>query len=266
MENSGRKITLITGASSGIGAELARIFAQNNHDLALVARTTARLDQLADEIAATGRPRPLVLTCDLARPNAADAVLASLASAGTTVEILVNNAGFGFSGEAAVLDRSAQIASIDVNVRALTDFTLACLPQLLAARGKILNVASTAAFLPGPGLAVYYATKAFVLSFSEAMTQELRGKGVQVTALCPGPTQTEFQTRAHFDPNMLLSKMSMMSARSVAQIGYDALMAGRRVVIAGMGNRVLAFATRFSPRAILLPIIAWMQGMRRDNA
>ncbi|MFZ4534533.1 MAG: SDR family NAD(P)-dependent oxidoreductase, partial [Alsobacter sp.] len=163
-----RDVTLVTGASQGIGAELARALAADGVDLALTARSAAALEALADAIAATGRPRPLVLVEDLAVPGAADRLAEALAAAGARATGLVNNAGYGLNGEVADLPRAEQGGIIDLNSRALVDLTLRLLPDIIAARGRILNVASTAAFQPGPGMAVYYASKAFVLSFSEA--------------------------------------------------------------------------------------------------
>src|SRR5947209_14952341 len=194
--SEGRRVAIITGASDGIGAELARLMAKKGHDLALVARRRERLEALAAEIAATGRPLPLVIPLDLAEPNAPDALVQALRQAGAEPAILVNNAGFGLQGQVADLDAAEQLRMVDVNVRALTALTLKFLPDLIRNRGRLLNVASVAAFLPGPGMAVYYATKAYVLSFSEALSQELAGKGVSVTALCPGPVPTGFQVAA----------------------------------------------------------------------
>ncbi|MDB5644100.1 MAG: hypothetical protein JWN07_3417, partial [Hyphomicrobiales bacterium] len=217
-----RQITLITGASDGIGAELARIMARGGHDLALTARRRDRLDALADEIAATGRPRPLVIPCDLSQPGAIDVLESQLAAADARVAFLVNNAGFGLHGRAAALDRAAQLEMIDLNIRALTDLTLRLLPQITQARGGLLQVASTAAFLPGPNMAVYYATKAYVLSFSEALAQEMKAAGVRVCVLCPGPTATGFQTRAGLDA-AIFDTMRPMSARAVAEAGFAGL-------------------------------------------
>jgi short-subunit dehydrogenase len=169
-----RRVTLITGASGGIGAGLARVFARHGHDLALVARSRGKLEALADEIAASGRPRPLVLVFDLLEQGAATQIAAALEAAGATPEILVNNAGFGLAGEAAGLDPAEQLAIVDLNVRTLVEMTLRFLPSIRSARGKILNVASIAAYFPGgPGMAAYYASKSFVLSFSLALSQEL---------------------------------------------------------------------------------------------
>jgi uncharacterized protein len=181
-----RRVTLITGASGGIGAGLARVFARHRHDLALVARGRGKLEPLADEIAASGRPRPLVLVFDLIEQGAATEIAAALEAAGATPEILVNNAGFGLAGEAARLDPAEQLAIVDLNIRAVVEITLCFLSAIRAARGKILNVASVAAYFPGgPGMAAYYASKSFILSFSLALSQERPSQGVTVSALCP---------------------------------------------------------------------------------
>lgn len=257
-----RQLTLITGASDGIGAELARLMARAGHDLALVARQGDRLSALADEIETMKRPRPLVIACDLSRADDIDALTARLEGAGARVEILVNNAGFGLHGRAGTLDRAAQLGMIDLNIRALTDLTLRLLPQIVEARGRILHVASIAAFLPGPNMAVYYATKAYVLSFSQALSQELRGKGVTVSVLCPGPTSTRFQARAGLDPAMF-EKLRPASARAVAEAGYAGLMAGRRVIVPGAMNKLSRVLAGLAPRAILLPLVARLQESRK---
>ena len=191
-----KPVTLITGASAGIGAELARVFARHGHELVLVARREDRLNALADEIAAAGRPRPVVLAIDLEQRDAVARIAAELASRGLEPAIVVNNAGFGLAGAAAALDRNEQLGMIDLNIRTLTELSLAFVDSLARHRGGILNVASVAAFLPGPGMAVYYASKAYVLSFSEALHRELKPRGIRVTALCPGPVPTEFQARS----------------------------------------------------------------------
>jgi short-subunit dehydrogenase len=245
-----RPVTLITGASAGIGAELARVFAEHGHEVALVARREHRLVELADEIAATGRPRPNMFSVDLERPGAVSLLAAELSARDLEPANVVNNAGFGLVGQAARLDRNAQLAIIDLNVRALTELSLAFTESLARHRGGILNVASLAAFLPGPGMAVYHASKAYVLSFSEALHHELAGRGVRVTALCPGPVATEFQARAgqqRRNPRIL-----MVPARRVARIGYRAFMRGERVVIAGVGNRLVAALLRLMPHGLLL--------------
>jgi len=246
-----KPVVLITGASSGIGAALAKVFAAHGHELALVARRQDRLEALADEIAATGRPRPTVFTADIERRDAASIIAAELSSRGLEPAIVVNNAGFGLRGAAAVLSRDEQLAMIDVNVRALTELSLMFIDSVARHRGGILNVASLAAFLPGPGMAVYYASKAYVLSFSEALHRELSERGVRVTALCPGPVPTEFQARARMG-RVPGARAIELSAERVAQIGYDAFMAGQRVVIAGIGNRIVVSLMRLVPNALIL--------------
>ncbi|MDB5545689.1 MAG: hypothetical protein JWO64_2838 [Hyphomicrobiales bacterium] len=257
-----RKLALITGASDGIGAELARVMAGASHDLALVARGADRLAALANEIESTGRPRPLVIACDLSRPEGLDALVTRLASEGARIDILVNNAGFGLHGAANRLERAAQLDMIDLNIRALTDLTLRLLPQIIEARGRILNVASIAAFLPGPQMAVYYASKAYVLSFSEALSQELKGAGVKVSVLCPGPTSTGFPARAGLDA-ALFQRMRPASARDVAEAGYAGLMAGQRVIVPGLLNKLSRVLAGVTPRAILLPLVGRLQESRK---
>ncbi len=260
--NGPRKVVLVTGASSGIGADLARIFARNGHDLALVARRKERLEALADEIAVLGRPRPLVLPCDLAAGDAVETIAVRLDAAGAVPEILVNDAGFGLLGEAAELDPAAQLGIIDLNIRALVALCLRFLPVLCAGQGKILNVASVVAFFPGPGMAVYYASKAFILSFSQALAQELRPHGVVVTTLCPGVTLTGFQARARFPADVGIMRFGGARSASVAASGYAGLMAGRRIVIPGLGNKLLCRIAPLIPRAMLLPVVASLQQRR----
>jgi short-subunit dehydrogenase len=249
-----KPVTLITGASSGIGAELARVFAANGHELVLVARRQDRLDELAAEIAASGRSRPTVLTIDLGERGAVERITAELTPRGLEPEIVVNNAGFGLVGPAAELSRDKQLAMIDLNIRALTELSLAFVDSLARHRGGILNVASIAAFMPGPEMAVYYASKAYVLSFTEALHQELAHRGIRVTALCPGPVPTEFQTRAGLRLRGS-QRFLALPARQVAQVGYDAFMRGQRVVIAGFGNRLAVALLRLLPNALVMPMI-----------
>jgi short-subunit dehydrogenase len=256
-----KPITLITGASAGIGSELARVFARHGHDLVLVARREDRLAALADEIAAAGRPRPTVLAMDLAQRDAVARIAAALTSLGLEPEIVVNNAGFGLAGSAAALSHDEQLAMIDLNIRALTELSLAFVDSLARHRGGILNVASIAAFLPGPGMAVYYASKAYVLSFSEALHYELSDRGIRVTALCPGPVPTEFQARSGMRAGPSVDLFSLPADR-VAQIGYRGLMRGKRVVIAGLGSKIAVFLVRLIPNALLLRAV----GGRMRNA
>jgi len=250
-----RPVALITGASAGIGAELARVFAEHGHELVLVARREDRLAALADEIAAGGRQRPTVLRVDLERRDAVSGLAAELTSRGLEPQIVINNAAFGLVGRADKLSRDEQLAMIDLNVRALTELSLAFVESLARHRGGVLNVASVAAFMPGPGMAVYYASKAFVLSFSEALHQELSERGVRVTTLCPGPVPTEFQARAGLGDRM--PNVLALPAERVARIGYDGLMRGKRVVVAGIGNRIGVSLLRFMSNALLLPLLDW---------
>jgi short-subunit dehydrogenase len=246
-----RPVTLITGASVGIGAALARVFAANGHEVALVARREQLLNALAAEIAATGAPRPLVVRADVARIDASRRIGEALAALGVEPDIVVNNAGFGLLGDAARLDRDEQLAMIDLNVRALTDLSLAFTDALVRHRGGILNVASVASFLPGPGMAVYYASKAYVLSFSEALHHELAPHGVRVTTLCPGPVPTEFQARAGVKSTTFPRSLTR-SAERVAQDGYRGLKEGRRLVVPGFPNQVIAFLAPMLPRSFIL--------------
>jgi short-subunit dehydrogenase len=246
-----KPIALITGASAGIGADLARVFAAHGHELVLVARREDRLNTLADEIAKSGRPRPVVLALDLGQRDAVASLAAELSGRGLEPAFVVNNAGFGLSGAAAVVDRSQQLGMIDLNIRALTELSLAFVESLARHRGGILNLASVAAFLPGPGMAVYYATKAYVLSFSEALHHELADRAIKVTALCPGPVQTEFQERAGLQLPSIARIFEIPAAR-VAEIGYDALMRNQRVAIAGLGNKLMVTLMRFIPNALLM--------------
>ena len=256
-----RPVTLITGASAGIGTALARIFAQQGRELLLVARREPKLREIADEIAALGHKRPHVASIDLERRDAADAVADAMARLQVEPETVVNNAGFGLLGAAASLSRAEQVAMVDVNVRALTDLSLAFIDALERRRGGILNVASVAAFLPGPHMAVYYATKAYVVSFSDALHWELRPRGIRVTALCPGPVPTEFQARAGFtDDNS--ADILALSADRVALDGYHALQRGRRLVAPGAFNRATTMLTRFMPRALLLASVGRYNGRR----
>lgn len=256
-------VAVITGASAGIGAELARVFAENVHLLALVARREQRLTALAAEIAAAGWPLPVVLPVDLAQPGAAARIGAELAARDLEPQFIVNNAGFGLVGHAADLDLAKQLAMVDLNVRALTDLSLAFVESLKRHRGGLLNVASVAGFFPGPNSAVYYAGKAYVLSLSEALHVELAPLGVRVTCLCPGPVATEFQARAGVPDDEPAWPLAV-SARDVAIAGYRGLMSGQRVVVPGAANRLVAsLVPRFVPRRILLAMLERRQMKRQ---
>jgi uncharacterized protein len=256
------RVTLITGASSGIGTELARVFASNGHRVVLVARRADRLATLAREITASGAAAPIVIACDLEQPDAGDKIAAALAAEGVEVEFVVNNAGFGLFGHAIELDRAEQLGIIAVNIRALTDLSLRFSESLIRHRGGVLNVASVAGFLPGPGMAVYYASKAYVLSFSEALRAELAPRGVRVTALCPGPVPSEFQARAGFEPGFD-SKILNVSPSDVAKAGYRGLMANKRAVLPGLGIKLVPVLLRLFPRGFVLWAVGHFQLGRR---
>jgi short-subunit dehydrogenase len=256
-------VTVITGASAGIGAALARVFARNGHALALVARREDRLRALADEIAAVGGVRPLVIAADLQRGDAAGLIGKALAAQKVEPQFMVNNAGFGLVGAAATLDRDEQLAMIDLNMRSLAELSLAFVDSLARHRGGILNVGSMAGFLPGPGMTVYYASKAFVLSFSEALHSELKSHGVRVTVLCPGPVPTEFAARAGISSGGMAPDILTLSAERVAEAGYRGLMQGRRTVVPGLINKAVVTVIRFVPRRLLLALVDARQRRRR---
>jgi short-subunit dehydrogenase len=252
------RVTLITGASAGIGAEFARVFARNGHRVALTARREDRLATLAHEITAAGGKSPILIPCDLEDHGARDKIASALAGAGVEVEYLVNNAGFGLFGKAINLDRQGQLGIIDVNIRALTDLSLQFSDQVIRNRGGILNVGSIAGFLPGPGMAVYYASKAYVLSFTEALRKELEPHGVRVSVLCPGPVMTEFQARAGFAPGFDSAVLNVPAA-DVALQGYRGLMANKRTVLPGLAIKMVPFMLRFAPRGFILAAVGRFQ-------
>jgi short-subunit dehydrogenase len=251
-------VTLITGASAGIGAELARVFAKKGHRLVLTARRADRLHALAAELKTQGGPDPVVIACDLAAADAGETIEAALAAAGVEVEYLVNNAGFGLFGPAAEVDRADQLAIIDVNIRALTDLSLRFAKTLIKNRGGLLNVGSIAGFLPGPGMAVYYASKAYVLSFTEALRNELEPHGVRVTLVCPGPVPTEFQARAGFKPGFDSAVLNK-SPREVAEEAYRGLMTNKRAVLPGVGIKLVPLMLRLLPRGFILAAVGRFQ-------
>lgn len=256
------RVTLITGASAGIGTELARVFASNGHRVALVARREDRLTRLAAEIAAAGGAAPIVIACDLGESDACDSIEAALAAAGVEVEYVVNNAGFGLFGYAIKRDRAEQLNMIAVNICALTDLSLRFSEQLIRNRGGILNLGSIAGFLPGPGMAVYYASKAYVLSFTEALRAELGPRGVRVTVVCPGPVPSEFQVRAGFSAGFD-STILNVSPAEVARQGYQGLMANKRAVLPGLGIKMVPFMLRLFPRSFILAAVAGFQLRKR---
>jgi uncharacterized protein len=259
-----RPITVITGASSGIGVALARVFAKHGHELALAARREERLNSLADEIAASGARRPIVIAVDLLKPGAARRINEELAARGTEPQYVVNNAGFGIVGLAAARDRDEQLQMIDLNVRALTELSLAFVDSLARHHGGLLNVGSMAGFLPGPGMAIYYATKAYVLSFTEAVHSELKPRGVRVAVLCPGPVPTEFAGRAGISNKNIGPGLLAQSAEYVAEAGYHGLMEGHRTVVPGLINKLITVLIRVIPRRLILSFVDFRQSRRRS--
>src|SRR3981189_1226104 len=256
------RVTLITGASAGIGTEPARGFASKGHPLALVDRRGDRLTTMASEIVAAGGTAPILIACDLEHPDACDTIAAALAAEGAEVEFVVNNAGFGLFGRAIELDRAEQLGIIAVNILALTDLSLRFSDHLIRHRGGILNLGSIAGFLPGPGMAVYYASKAYVLSFTEALRGELGPRGVRVTVLCPGPVPSEFQTRAGFAPGFDSAVLNV-SAADVAKAGYRGLMANRRAVLPGLGIKIVPLLLWLFPRGFILWAVGHFQLRKR---
>lgn len=253
------KTALITGASSGIGLEFAKIFAENKYNLVLIARNLEKLQQVKSDLESEHGVQILLLAKNLSLKNSPREIFAELQSKNIEIEVLINNAGFGEYGKFAEIDLQKQLDMLDLNISALTALTHLFLPaMLLRKNGKILNVASTAAFQPGPFFAVYYASKAYVLSFSEALRNELAAFGITVTALCPGPTKTDFFKK---QPDMLetnlLRNANTMSAREVAFAGFSGLMRGKAIVIPGFINKFLAFGVRLLPRNFVTAISRW---------
>jgi uncharacterized protein len=249
------KTALITGASSGIGYELAKLFAQDHYDLVLVARTAGKLAQLATELQRLHGISAKPIALDLTAAPAPQFLFDQLQREGIAVDILVNNAGYGKFGEFANVPLEESLGQIQLNITALTHLTKLFLGPMIERRaGKIMNVASTAGFQPGPLMAVYYATKAYVISFSEALANEVSARGVTVTCLCPGATDTGFQGRAGTENTMLFRKLRPMDAKAVALDGYRGLMTGKTLVISGFRNWLLAEATRFGPRKLVTAV------------
>lgn len=246
------KVAIITGSSSGIGAELAKEFAAHGFNLVLVARNTKRLEALSLKLQSQHKINAMLITKDLSDPQSAEQIFRQLQDEKIHVDILVNNAGFNVYGEFVHTDLEKEIQMIEVMVSSTTRLSKLFIKEMVArGQGKVLNVCSTGSFTPGPLDAVYQASKAFLLSFSEALQEELRGTGVTVTALCPGVTKTEFARRANMEEARLFKGFTM-SAASVAKIGYKATMKGKRCQVPGLYNNLLVFSTRFSPKFALL--------------
>ncbi len=259
-KSQARTTALITGASSGIGYELARVFARNGYDLVLVARNKQRLNQLADELRQQFGTATKVISKDLSDEKSAQEIVDELQQVSIEVDILVNNAGFDVHGNFYETDMGRELQMIQVNLVTLTQLTKLLLGGMRErGYGRILNLGSTGSFIPSPLNAVYSATKAYVLSFSEAIAEELRGSGVTVTVLCPGATRTEFQRRAGMESVRLL-RLGVMDAKTVAEIGYRALMTGKRVVVPGLLNRVQILLARLLPTSVIVRMAKIMLG------
>ncbi len=257
MEATSKKTALVTGASSGIGKELAELCARDGHDLVLVARRRDHLQALQADWSGRYQISARVVAMDLADPAAPQRLFDELSD--EQIDVLINNAGFATFGAFAESDTTSQLEMIQLNIATLTHLTRLFLPSMLRRdRGRIMNVASTAAFLPGPLMAVYYATKAYVLSFSEALVEELQRSGVTVTAFCPGPTATGFQARAKLDNSRLL-RLGLVDAGPVAEEGYRAMMNGKAVVIPRVQNKLIAQWVRLTPRFLVRKVVKLVQ-------
>lgn len=249
---------LVTGASSGIGLAFARKLAHQGWNLVLAARSTERLRELAAELEAAGS-RVAVFGSDLSVSDAPRALVDQIEAAGLNIDALVNNAGFATFGHFAELPLEREVSLVNLNVGAVVQLTRLLLPAMIRrGRGYILNVASTAAFQPGPLMADYYASKAYVLHFSEALSNELAGSGVSVSALCPGPTVSGFQERANMENSKLLNG-GLMTAERVVDVGFKGMVKGRRVIVPGLRNKLLAKSYRFVPRALVTAVVRRMQ-------
>jgi short-subunit dehydrogenase len=252
---------VVTGGSEGIGLALAKRFAADGNAVILVARDRKRLDSAAEALAAQWAVPVHVIACDLSRPDGAQQLFDRVASLGLPVDVLVNNAGVGLYGPFRAADQEAELAMMRLNMEALVSLTKLFLPDMLARRsGAVLNVGSTAGFQPGPLMAIYYATKAFVLSFSEALDEELRGSGVLVSVLCPGPTVTGFQRRAGIGTSLF--SRGVMTADEVAEAGYRRFRRGQRTIVTGIRNRLLALVVRLAPRRIVTSAVRRLQERR----
>jgi len=253
------KTALITGASGGIGYELALLLARDGFDCILVARSRDKLDELAARLESEFRVKTLVVARDLSKPTAVDEIYEEVSAASMSIDVLVNNAGFPVYGRFVDTDWQTELDMLQVNVVALTALTKLFVRGMVERRnGRILNLASTAAFVPGPLMAVYYASKAYVLSFSQALANELQGTGVTVTALAPGPTRTGFQKRGVMEDSRLV-RGQIADAKSVATAGYRGMMRGKTIVIPGFSNKLIPWVARVSPRGAVTRVVRRMQ-------
>ena len=255
-----RRFALITGGSSGIGFALAKVFARNGYGIIIVARKAEELERAQQELRKEYNAEVITMQADLSVPSQVQNIFDQCKQQNLPVEVLVNNAGFGNYGKFADIALEKHLQMIDLNIRALTQLTGLFLSQFLQAnKGGILNVASTAAFQPGPLMATYYASKAYVLSFSQALRSEVAGRNIHVTALCPGATKTNFQNlEKGFSNTRLIKNGGMMSAEAVAEVGFAALEKNKSVAIPGFANKLLAFSTRLGPRNLVTALSRWV--------
>jgi uncharacterized protein len=255
-KRSDKKTALITGASGGIGFELTKLFARDGHDLVLVARSGNKLDHVRTQLERRHGISVRTITKDLADPSAPEEIFKALEQAGVQIDVLVNNAGYAMFDPFVDMDIKRVMDMLQVNIMALTHLSWLFVPGMVQrGQGRVLNLGSTASFLPGPLMACYYASKAYVLSFSEAIANELHGTGVTVTALCPGPTETGFQKRANVEESKLIKGKRIMEAGAVARAGYKALMAGKPLVVPGLSNNLIPLLARLSPRGIVTEVV-----------
>jgi short-subunit dehydrogenase len=263
LDGNQRQTALVTGGSGGIGFEIAKVLARSGFDLVLVARKRDTLEAAAGQLEGKFGVRVHVYAADLRRPDAPQGIFEFLHNENLPIEVLVNNAGFGLGGQFADTKLQTELEMIQVNISALTHLTKLFLPGMIKRKsGRVLNVASTAAFQPGPLMAVYYATKAYVLSFSQALAEELRDTGVTVTVLCPGPTDTDFAASAEVGNSRLFSAFGLAQPDDVAEFGVAAMMHGRRIAIPGIRNKIVAQSSRFAPRAIVTKLSRMAQETR----
>jgi uncharacterized protein len=254
------KTALITGASNGIGLELARVHAAKGGNLVLIARNKSKLDELKSELEKQYRVAVYTIGKDLSLPDAAQEVYVELKQQNICIDYLINNAGFGDFGMFVETDWNKELQMINLNITSLTQFTKLFLQDMVKRKsGKIMNVASTAAFQPGPTMAVYYATKAYVLSFSEAIKNEVEDKGISVTALCPGATESGFQAAAAMEESKLVKGKKLPTSKEVATYGYKSMMNGKAVAIHGLMNYLMANSVRFTPRSIVVKVTRMVQ-------
>ncbi len=261
-----QKTALVTGASSGLGYEFAKLLANDKYDLVLVARREDKLNEIKDELETCYHVKVILIFADLTNPHKPQEIFDQLTRQGISIEILINNAGFGSFGKFQDVDWSRQTQMLQLNIVSLSHLTKLFLPGMIKrGEGKILNMASTAAFHPGPLMSVYYASKAYVLHFSEAVANELKGTGVSLTVLCPGPTATGFQATANLENSRLMKMIKLPTAAQVAECGYSALKKGKVLVIHGTMNKILTFSTRFIPRRWTTEIIRKFQEIDKIN-